>query len=122
MPSTVIIGAGISGLQCASAFLRLGHTVTVLEREEDVGGVWLRYTAFDVQVPREFFSFPDFACPPELEPEEYPNGRSLLRYIIAYAHKNQLYRHIVFRATVTRLHRLSGQWQCFFDLRTGRPG
>ncbi len=49
MPSTVIIGAGISGLQCAAAFLRLGHSVTILEREEDVGGVWLRYTGFNVQ-------------------------------------------------------------------------
>lgn len=49
MPTTVIIGAGVSGLQTAAAFLRIGHVVVVLERQEDVGGVWLNYTAFSVQ-------------------------------------------------------------------------
>ncbi|KXZ52581.1 hypothetical protein GPECTOR_9g625 [Gonium pectorale] len=120
MPTTVIIGAGISGLQCAAAFLRLGHSVTVLEKSDDVGGAWLRYTAFTIRVPFEFFQLPDFPCPPELQsPDECPTGRSLLRYIIAYAHRHNLYRHVIFRATVTRLHRLGGAWQCYYDLAPG---
>ncbi len=33
--------------------------------------------------------------------------------------QNNLYRHIIYRARVTRLHRLGGQWQCFYALDGG---
>lgn len=36
--------------------------------------------------------------------------------------QNQLYRHIIFRAHVTRLHRLAGAWQCFYDVEEPLPG
>jgi len=35
----VILGAGLAGLSCAHELVKGGHTVTVLEREEQVGGM-----------------------------------------------------------------------------------
>lgn len=46
----LIVGAGVSGLQCARQFLKLGCNVLVLELNEDLGGVWLRnYSGFGLQ-------------------------------------------------------------------------
>ena len=39
----VVIGAGAAGLVTARELLREGHTVTLLEHNNDMGGVW-RYT------------------------------------------------------------------------------
>ena len=41
-PTLAIIGAGLSGLQCARAMLSVGFEVTILDRQASVGGVWLK--------------------------------------------------------------------------------
>eukprot|EP00198_Chlamydomonas_reinhardtii_P001406 XP_001690742.1 flavin-containing monooxygenase [Chlamydomonas reinhardtii] len=113
-PTTVVVGAGLSGLQTAAQFLALGHRVCVLERAEDVGGVWLRYTSFNIQgnLSRSCHAtssaFQTSPARPSWSPRSTP--------------RNQLYRHIIFRAHVTRLHRLAGAWQCFYDVEEPLPG
>ena len=51
--SAAVIGAGVAGLQSARALLARGGfaTVTIFEREEEVGGVWRsNYAGFGAQV------------------------------------------------------------------------
>ena len=40
MLDVCIIGAGVSGLQCARAILKTGLDVVVLDRQQELGGVW----------------------------------------------------------------------------------
>ncbi len=39
--SCLVIGAGVSGLCAARRLTEAGHEVTVVEREADLGGVWV---------------------------------------------------------------------------------
>ncbi|MCB9594309.1 MAG: glutamate synthase subunit beta [Sandaracinaceae bacterium] len=51
--SVAIIGSGPAGLACAQELARLGHDVTVLERDDRVGGL-LRYGIPDFKLDKAF--------------------------------------------------------------------
>ena len=54
-----VIGAGISGLAAAYRLRQAGFTVTVFEKNDDVGGTWLQnvYPGCRVDVPNQLYSF-----------------------------------------------------------------
>lgn len=61
-PSVLIIGAGMSGL-CAAVRLRSqGAAVTIIDKNDDVGGTWFenRYPGCGVDTPSRFYSFSFF--------------------------------------------------------------
>jgi cation diffusion facilitator CzcD-associated flavoprotein CzcO len=50
MPTSVVVGSGIAGLQTVRALLKRGLNVLALEQQTDIGGVWTReYPGFGVQ-------------------------------------------------------------------------
>lgn len=55
----LIIGAGLSGIATAAYLSRLGIAFTVVERNEDVGGVWWEndYPGAGVDTPTHLYSF-----------------------------------------------------------------
>jgi 4-hydroxyacetophenone monooxygenase len=55
----IVIGAGFSGLLAAFRFAQAGIPYTVLEKQDDVGGVWLenRYPGAAVDTPNHLYSF-----------------------------------------------------------------
>jgi 4-hydroxyacetophenone monooxygenase len=54
-----VIGAGASGLAAAHRLRQAGVTVTVFEKNDDVGGTWLEnvYPGCRVDVPNQLYSF-----------------------------------------------------------------
>jgi len=81
-----IIGSGIAGLSTAKILKQLGYTVTVFEREPDLGGVWSsarRYPGLTTQNPRTTYAFSDFPMP-ESWPE-WPSGEQVQSYLTDYA-------------------------------------
>lgn len=55
----LIVGAGVSGLALAARLKSLGIDFTIIERNHDVGGVWLenRYPGAGVDTPSHSYSF-----------------------------------------------------------------
>ncbi|GFR51886.1 hypothetical protein Agub_g14365, partial [Astrephomene gubernaculifera] len=113
--SVVIVGAGVAGLQTARQFLRLGCAVTVLESNDDVGGVWLRnYFGYGLQVPWKSYQFPDFLWPPHLRPtDSFPPGPAVHAYIRAYAEHFGLMPCIRLGCTMRAMkwHPSNRQWE-----------
>ncbi|PNW70719.1 hypothetical protein CHLRE_17g731700v5 [Chlamydomonas reinhardtii] len=107
----LVIGAGVAGCQAARALLRAGYDVLVLEQSRGVGGVWRRnYHGFALQVPWDFFTFPEF--PYELAPgdlaaraeaQDFPSGEIVQEYIEAYCKHFKLDRHIMFGVKVVHI-------------------
>lgn len=59
-PRVVIIGAGLAGITALHVFGQRGFTdVTVLEKADDVGGVWHwnRYPGLTCDVPSQLYQF-----------------------------------------------------------------
>ncbi|KAG2431860.1 hypothetical protein HXX76_009353 [Chlamydomonas incerta] len=107
----LVIGAGVAGCQAARALLRAGYDVLVLEQGRGVGGVWRRnYHGFALQVPWDFFTFPEFpyeAAPGNLaaraKAEDFPSGEIVQEYIEAYCKHFKLDRHIMFGVKVVHI-------------------
>jgi dimethylaniline monooxygenase (N-oxide forming) len=81
-----IVGAGFAGLSTAKILKRFGHSVTVFEKEADVGGVWSRsrrYPGLETQNVRSTYAFSDFAYPAGCP--EWPSGEQVQHYLAAYA-------------------------------------
>jgi 4-hydroxyacetophenone monooxygenase len=57
--SALVIGAGVSGMAAALALREAGIPVTVLEKNDEVGGTWLenRYPGCGVDTPSYLYSF-----------------------------------------------------------------
>lgn len=60
--SALVVGAGVSGMLAALRLRALGVTVTVLEKNDDVGGTWLenRYPGAGVDTPSHLYSYSFF--------------------------------------------------------------
>lgn len=86
MKNIAIIGAGISGLTTAKAFIEQGFTVTVLEQSAGIGGVWhsdRAYLGLATQTTKNEYAFSDFPMPDDYP--EWPSGKQVNDYLEDYA-------------------------------------
>src|SRR5262245_10820375 len=100
--SVGIIGAGISGLVTAKAFLSQGYAVTVIEKMPTLGGVWAparRYPGLRIQISRDCYRLSDFPMPAHYP--EFPSSEQMFAYLEAYAAQFSVARHIRFGSEVT---------------------
>ncbi|KAL3111367.1 hypothetical protein niasHT_019597 [Heterodera trifolii] len=120
-----IVGAGACGLACARWALAYGFRPVVIERRQNLGGLW-RYT--DDPLPdelatvmrctvtnssKELTAFSDF--PPDPQLPNYMRHDRMLAYLAAYARHHNLEQYILFGQKVTKICRSpnyaeTGQW------------
>ncbi|WP_406270114.1 NAD(P)/FAD-dependent oxidoreductase [Nocardia sp. NBC_00881] len=112
-PSIIIIGAGFGGLGMALELRRAGlDTFTILERAEDLGGVWRENTypgaACDVPSPLYSWSYE----PKSDWPRRFSEQRDIHAYMRGVAAKHGLERFIRFGTEVTdaEFDERTGQW------------
>lgn len=101
-----IIGAGVSGLAAAKAFLARGHHVAVVERSGDLGGVWepaRSYPNLQTQSPKDLYRYTDKAMPPSYP--EWPSGPQVYAYLADYARDYGINRLIRFNTAVLQINR-----------------
>lgn len=100
--SVVVIGAGISGLLAAVRLREAGVPCTVLERNEDVGGVWLTnaYPGAGVDTPSFLYSYSFF---PRRWSTHFGKRNEMAAYAAELADAYDLRRDIRFGTDVTKL-------------------
>lgn len=113
-PSVLVIGAGFGGIGAAIELRRGGfRDVTVLERADDLGGVWRENTypgaACDVPSPLYSYSYepkPDW-------PQRYSGRAAIHEYLTGVARGHGLFDAIEFGVEVTGavFDEHSGRWQ-----------
>lgn len=106
-----IIGAGLSGLTTAKAFLQQGYQVTLLEKAAAIGGVWEQsrsYLGVATQTTRDEYAFSDFPMPASYP--QWPSGAQVQQYLERYAAHFGVTPHIRFQTTVTHLEHQNGNW------------
>ncbi|HEX2532648.1 MAG TPA: NAD(P)-binding domain-containing protein [Chitinophagaceae bacterium] len=106
-----IIGAGISGLTTAKAFLQKGYAVTVIEKAGMIGGVWepsRSYLGVATQTTRDEYAYSDFPMPAEYP--MWPSGKQVQAYLESYATAFDIKKHISFHTEVLDLRHEGGQW------------
>ncbi|PWJ53570.1 Predicted flavoprotein CzcO associated with the cation diffusion facilitator CzcD [Quadrisphaera granulorum] len=90
-----IVGAGFSGLVTAKVLSGLGHDVVVIEKCDDVGGVWSasrRYPGLHTQNGKDTYCFSDHPMPDDYP--EWPSGEQVQRYLASYVEKFELQRFL----------------------------
>ncbi|WP_345379930.1 NAD(P)/FAD-dependent oxidoreductase [Pseudonocardia yuanmonensis] len=97
--SVVIIGAGISGLIAAVRLQQAGVPFTILERNTEVGGVWLTntYPGAGVDTPSYLYSFSFF---PRNWSTHFGKRDEMAAYTAEMADHFDLRRHIEFGVSV----------------------
>ncbi|MCI2257218.1 NAD(P)/FAD-dependent oxidoreductase [Domibacillus sp. PGB-M46] len=84
MYNTVIIGAGQAGLAMAYHLKRLDQPFILLDRSEDIGGVWRsRYDSLTLFTPRMYSALP--GLPLKGDPHGFPAKNEMAFYLKHYA-------------------------------------
>ncbi|MBO9152231.1 flavin-containing monooxygenase [Chitinophaga sp. GCM10012297] len=107
-----IIGAGLSGLATAKAFIREGFHVTVIEKAASVGGVWEKsrsYHGVATQTTRDEYAFSDFPMPSHYP--LWPSGEQVQQYLEDYARHFGILSVIRFNTAVTGLRYENNNWE-----------
>ncbi len=97
-----IVGAGIAGLVTAKVMKQFGFSVTVFEKECDVGGVWSaarRYPGLTTQNPRDTYELSDFPMPSDCP--EWPSGEQVQAYLASYVRAFSLTKSVLLNTEVT---------------------
>ncbi|CAF3578234.1 unnamed protein product [Rotaria socialis] len=110
-----IVGSGSSGLACARVFSSDDYNCepTVFEQNPFIGGQWhydpdglsettAVYKNLKTNLPCGVMQFSDFPFQ-NIDPESYIGCKDVEDYIIAYAEKHQLYRHILLNTKVNSI-------------------
>ncbi len=111
-PSIVIVGAGIAGVGMAITLKRAGfEDFAVLERGDDVGGVWRenRYPGAAVDVPSDLYSYSFERGYPFAK--RFGEQAQLLEYIRHCADKYDVRRHIRFGTEVRKAEWDGARWK-----------
>ena len=97
-----VVGAGVAGLVTAKVLRQAGHDVVVVDKADDVGGVWSasrRYPGLTTQSTKQQYTLSDFAMPDEYP--EWPTGEQVQRWLASYATHFGLDEHIRLGTEVT---------------------
>mmetsp|Transcript_26940 Transcript_26940/g.85720 ORF Transcript_26940/g.85720 Transcript_26940/m.85720 type:complete len:545 (-) Transcript_26940:512-2146(-) len=109
--SAAVIGAGVAGLQAARALARGRCTsVTIFEREDDVGGVWRsNYVGYAAQVVRSQYHLPESDSSAL---DAYPRGSQLAEHTRSFADSFLQCGgcSIMYATEVKHVRRASGRW------------
>ena len=107
-----IVGAGFGGLSSAKVLTEFGHSVTVFEKESEVGGVWTssrRYPGLGTQNVRSTYALSDYPYPKGTP--EWPSGEQVQSYMAGYVKKFDLDKCIQLNTTVDKAKQNSdGKW------------
>lgn len=115
LPTTAVIGAGISGLTAAKMLNDYGVPYTCFETSDRVGGNWAfgnpnghssAYRSLHIDTSKHRLSFKDFPMP-ESYPD-FPHHTQIKDYLDAYCDAFGLREHIEFRNGVVHAKRLEG--------------
>lgn len=103
----LVIGAGPAGLAAASALLRVGWDVTVLERGPAVGSSWrARHEDLRLNTVRQFSGLPGLPIPRRFG--RWVRRDDYVSYLEHVAECRQI--RVVTGVEVTRIERLDGAW------------
>ncbi|MEM7360331.1 MAG: NAD(P)-binding domain-containing protein [Pseudomonadota bacterium] len=119
----IVVGAGPAGLVIARQLMKQGLNFVVLERNDDVGGIWNidapnspMYDSAHFISSKTLSGFPDFPMPEHYP--DYPNHRQLHDYIRSYARHFKLLDKIRLNSEVISARQVAEQqWQ--LDLQDG---
>jgi 4-hydroxyacetophenone monooxygenase len=118
----VIVGAGVSGLALGARLHELGIEYTILERNDDVGGVWLEnhYPGAGVDTPNHAYSY-SFASPHRW-PHYFSSRDEIHAYLRKCAEEFGVRSHIRFNAAVTeaRWDEAKQRWMITISTPQGR--
>lgn len=105
MKSVAIIGAGFSGLVMAKVFKQYGFSVSVFEKEPEIGGVWSssrRYPGLTTQNPKDTYFLSDLKMPKSYP--EWPQGSQVQQYLETYVDHCHLRRHVQLQTEVQKVN------------------
>ena len=115
LPTTAVIGAGISGLTSAKMLLDYGVPVTVFEASDRVGGNWAfenpnghssAYRSLHIDTSKHRLSFKDFPMPEHYP--DFPHHTLIKDYLDSYCDAFGIREHIEFKNRVMHAERLPG--------------
>jgi cation diffusion facilitator CzcD-associated flavoprotein CzcO len=115
LPTTAIIGAGISGLATAKNLADHGIPYTHFESSDRVGGNWAfgnpnghssAYRSLHIDTSKELLSFEDF--PISADYPDFPHHTEIKAYLDSYADAFGLRERIRFETPVEHAERLPG--------------
>ncbi|KXJ28029.1 Dimethylaniline monooxygenase [N-oxide-forming] 5 [Exaiptasia diaphana] len=118
----VVIGAGWSGLMACKSMLEVGLSVIVLEKRENIGGLWC-YTD-DPEIvsvmkrtqctsSSSITEFSDFPMPDEMG--EFPTHSQILQYLNDYCAHFKLRQHICFGCDVKSADKMGDKWEVIVE-------
>lgn len=82
--STLVLGAGPSGLAVAGALRLRGHEATVVDRADAVGHSWRQhYRRLHLHTPKQLSHLPGLPWP--ADHPQYPSRQQVVEYLEAYA-------------------------------------
>jgi dimethylaniline monooxygenase (N-oxide forming) len=108
-----VIGAGPAGLTSAKQAMAAGHSVSVFEAHQQLGGIWNpagggAYDGVHMQSSRMSFPFSDF---PSTGMADFPCLTEVHDYLRRYANAFEVTPRIRFGARVQHLTKQNGRWQ-----------
>jgi cation diffusion facilitator CzcD-associated flavoprotein CzcO len=121
-PSVAVIGAGVSGLAAAKSLLGESLDVTVYEKGDRPGGLWVQgnasglspaYDSLHLNTSKGRTEFADFPMPAEWP--DYPSARRLAGYLQNYADTFGVTERIRFGTAVTGVTRTDDGWRVTSD-------
>lgn len=118
VPTTAIIGAGISGLTTGKMLADYGLPYTCFETSDRIGGNWAfgnpnghssAYRSLHIDTSKERLSFRDFPMPEEYP--DFPHHTQIKDYLESYAEAFDLKERIEFENGVVHARRVASGWE-----------